>query len=396
MNIVSNFKLLLKKVMNFFTNGRNSTNLTNGNQIVPKVEKKEISKESKKIVTNSNNGKTVISKSKHQMTECDKDKNTIYKQKTPVLETSKPYTIQAIPFLKTDIIIDYSRVYKVNYSISDSDGERYPIVRVPKKGCEIKLPVKGRSGKRGVCEQKLCDTIYSLGLKCFYDCFSLFVGSYTVAYEPDLVYIDLSKSIFIDIEIDEPYAGWERMPIHYKTPGGTIDDKRNDCFTERGWTVIRFTEKQVYMHPKSCLKYVYQQLAKINPSISIPSCFNNVDDLGKDNMWTEEEAKRKIEQKEREKMLGISEFIMPNEHDKANPVKDYPEGKKIEASIIRKKQSLKHINDVSYIKQKPSISTHPEIESDKKRQTEALQYELPQRVTTKSSFKTTPSSRGYA
>jgi len=316
----------------------------------------------------------------------------------------KPHTIQTISFLKSKLSLDYDRIYTVMYSIQNSIGSKFPIIRAPKKGCEIKLPVSGRGGKRGVCEQLLCEKIETLELSCFYDDISLFVGSNTNPYEPDLAYIEAQKGVFIDVEIDEAYSGWERVPIHYKTNHGTKDDRRNDYFTERGWTVIRFSEKQVKEQPVSCLKRIYQLLHSMNASIIIPQCLINESDITLDEMWTESEAQRREQKNEREKMLGIDKFIPPTEETHTS-IKDYPHGREIEKDIYERNRQQRNVSQ-------PVIPTigfqqgHHGLKaptrfplptnSDEQRRREAEQYEHPQQITTQSKPKTTPSSRGYA
>lgn len=312
----------------------------------------------------------------------------------------KPYTIQIIPFLKSKLSLDYDRIYTVMYSIQNSVGSEFPIIRAPKKGCEIKLPVLGRRGRRGVCEQLLCEKIETSKLSCFYDDISLFVGNNTNPYEPDLAYIEAQKGIFIDVEVDEPYSGWERKPIHYKTNYGTIDDKRNDYFTERGWTVIRFSEKQVKEQPLSCLKRIYQLLHTMNTSIIIPQCLIDESDITLDEMWTESEAQRREQKNEREKMLGIDKFISPTDETHTS-IKDYSHGRKIEKDIYERNSQQRIVSRPVEIKQEhnelkvPTRSPFP-TNSDEQRRREAEQYEHPQQITTQSKPKTTPSSRGYA
>lgn len=111
------------------------------------------------------------------------------------------------------------------------------------------MPVRGRCGKRGVCEQKLCEEIEKLNLFGFYDNLSLFVIDRCSRYEPDLAYIDAKKGIFIDIEIDEPYSGLERKPIHYTIGDYTVDDKRNDYLpSEAGLLYVFLRHKYINNH----------------------------------------------------------------------------------------------------------------------------------------------------
>lgn len=320
------------------------------------------------------------------------DEGNKSKGKHPIV--SKTYTVKTCPFLTSNLKLDCEATYKVQYSVSDSIDAKFPIIRAPNRGCEIKLPVHSRSGKRGVSEEKLCAIIKELKLLNFYDDLSLFVGDYSNPYEPDITYINAQKGIFIDVEIDEPYSGWERKPIHYKTKDGTIDDLRNLYFTERGWAVIRFSEKQVYEHPKSCLKRVYQLLCKMDATITMPQCLATESDISLEDMWTEEQAKRKGQNKEREKMLDIDKFSMPIEGPH-KILEDYPKGKILEKKIKKAKVIVNPL-PTSPKYNPPPLTIGSSYNPDTQRRIEAEQYEHPQQIVTQSSPKTTPSSRGYA
>lgn len=250
------------------------------------------------------------------------------------IKKEEPYSVKLIPLLKADLNIlniDYSQQYVVNYDLVSLGKLEYPYLVAPEKGTWIKLPIQGRNGRRGFCEEKLANVINECHLKGFRDNLSLFADG--CPYEPDFAYIDVEKGIFIDIEVDEPYSGWEKTPIHYRIENSTNDGKRNESFTERGWIVLRFSEKQVFEQTMSCLKYLYQQICRIDNSMAIPSSLASVPDLKVDSMWTKAEAFRMIQNKTREKMLGISEFIMPSGNSVTSNLIDYEEAGKIENAI---------------------------------------------------------------
>lgn len=246
----------------------------------------------------------------------------------------EPYSVKLIPLLKADLNIlniDYSLQYVVNYDLVSSGNLEYPYLVAPEKGTWIKLPIQGRNGRRGFCEEKLANVINEYHLKGFRDNLSLFADG--CPYEPDFAYIDVEKGIFIDIEVDEPYSGWEKTPIHYRIGNRTNDGKRNERFTERGWIVLRFSEKQVFEQTMSCLKYLYQQICRIDTSMAIPSSLDSVPDLKVDSMWTKADAFQMIQNKTREKMLGISEFIMPSGNSVTSNLIDYEKAGRIEDAI---------------------------------------------------------------
>lgn len=88
-------------------------------------------------------------------------------------------------------------------------------------------------------------------------------------YIPDFVLCFEDDSIIIDVEIDEPYVASSHEPIHYlkdlnekkrrysrnfvDTDFRHVDELRDAFFLEKGWIVIRFTEKQVIYQPWICL-----------------------------------------------------------------------------------------------------------------------------------------------
>ena len=301
------------------------------------------------------------------------------------------YLILCIPFLENkELNIDYKKRIFVKYSISNSIEQTFPIIRAPKKGTEIKYPVVGRNGNRGFSEQSFCNEIKKCHLEHnFYDNLSLFCGYMTFPYEPDLAYIDIEKGIFLDIEIDEPYIGWERSPIHYKTNEGTIDDIRNKHFTDRGWCVIRFSEKQIQEQPLSCLKEIFNLLHSMDASIVIPNKLSNADELKKDEWWSKGDAENKAKRREREKYLHISKFIMPIK-ERIISVKDYEEGKLLETRIIRKPESVNNL--VPKVVITPPISENKPVQLSQK----DTDIQSNDKITTNKTTSNTPSSRGYA
>lgn len=248
---------------------------------------------------------------------------------------AQPYTVVSVPFLSDVFDIDYTKKVYFKYDLNASKELKYPLMRTPQKDTEIKLPVHGRSGKRGFSEHTLCNAIKKYGLEKFYDNLTVFAEG--CHFEPDLAYIDADKGIFIDIEIDEPYAGYERKPIHYKiNNNATVDDRRNKHFTDRGWIVIRFSEKQIVEQCGSCLKYIYNVIRKMDSSSAIPKSLVCFSDLKEETMWTKDDAQWKKNNKEREKMLKISEFICSSKVLTQVEVTDYKGSEVIERNVKRK------------------------------------------------------------
>ena len=184
--------------------------------------------------------------------------------------------------------IDRRRQYFVGFDIPSGDATVYPQVIMPKKGTLIKLPTKGRgkNTKKGPGEGYLCWQVLRHHLKGFYDNVAVSVGGHR--YVPDLAYIDEEHGIFIDIENDEPYVMSSRIPTHYTGK----DDDRNRAFTEAGWIVVRFSERQDFNNAAGSLKFVYDLIKKINPTSSLPSCLQNIRPVELESRWSYDHARQ--------------------------------------------------------------------------------------------------------
>jgi hypothetical protein len=244
---------------------------------------------------------------------------------------------QQYPIINKDPLIDYSKEIRVNYDAKslESNSLCYPFVKVPENGTVIKYPVKGKNARRGMVEGSFCrDFLDKYFRGSVYDNLSLFIG--TTPYEPDISYIDCKhKNLFIDIEIDEPYDGVDRKPIHYIELGKSIDDNRNKSFTNRGWMVIRFSEKQIKENPSGCCRFIFDRIKKLDPHFSIPVELDTVKQVNTEKMWKKEEAIQMEKSKLREKYLGI-EKINRSETPRNYNIKDYAGGEKIDAKLKEK------------------------------------------------------------
>jgi hypothetical protein len=107
-------------------------------------------------------------------------------------------------------------------------------------------------------------------------------------YSPDFVYIDRSLSLYIDIEIDEPYYHNTGQPTHFV--GATKDINRNNHFLAKNWLVIRFAEEEIARCPKSCCKAIAQIIAEVIGDDLELRQFSGIDDLPTRKQWTEAEA----------------------------------------------------------------------------------------------------------
>lgn len=103
-------------------------------------------------------------------------------------------------------------------------------------------------------------------------------------YEPDISIIEVNNKfgIRVDVEIDEPYSGLEKTPIHYV---GCGDEFRDKNLANHGWIVIRFSEKQIHNEPSKCINYIRHIMSLIDKDIVSINDFPTPD-----KRWTEIEA----------------------------------------------------------------------------------------------------------
>ncbi len=122
----------------------------------------------------------------------------------------------------------------------------------------------------------------------------------THPFEPDIAIVETSGTLGlrIDIEIDEPYGGYDKTPIHYV---GCGDEFRDRNLANLGWLVVRFSEKQIFEEPDNCIYYLLQLLNQIDPDFTI-SCQGT--SPTSDKCWTEVEARIMAIQRFREKLLN--------------------------------------------------------------------------------------------
>jgi hypothetical protein len=176
----------------------------------------------------------------------------------------------------------------------------YPVVKMPKENSFLKLPRKGRALGKGYKENDLCNAILAQipEVEVQVDV-HMVIPFYNKPYEPDIVLIDKALNLYIDVEIDEPYDGYYRFPRHEIDK----DEIRDLFFTESGWVVIRFTERQVHLQKKECIAYIKDVLNSIyNFKLEETSNCNS------ESQWDYQQAVRWEKEHYREKYLGIEAF----------------------------------------------------------------------------------------
>ena len=234
-----------------------------------------------------------------------KQEKVIPKVKTvEVKPKAKPKPEEQLPEAKVETTKSKNEIDSVNYDISKvSTTNSYPVFRFPKKGTVVRSFRFGNTKRRGVKEESFQKSIEQYFGKTFTVLGNarLNTGKETRPFEPDIAIIDKSNTnLRIDIEIDEPYAGITRQPTHCKGE----DVYRDTYFVDRGWIVIRFSEYQVHLQEKDCLRYIAETIKSAIPNYEIPSQLLNQPSLQVEKLWDIVQAQKWEKAKYREQYLN--------------------------------------------------------------------------------------------
>lgn len=201
---------------------------------------------------------------------------------------------------------DLRILFAPNSYFAQTEQYLYPVVKMPKQNAVLKLPRAGRSNQRGYTENGFFNQLklYISDLEITNNV-HLVIPNFKKPYEPDIVLFDKNLNLYIDIEIDEPYDGYYRYPTHYINPEDEAkqDNIRDLFFTESGWILIRFTEKQIHCQPFDCIDYIKNVLNSIyNRKFVIGAACQ------RENQWDYNQCIQWQKAYYREKYLGIERF----------------------------------------------------------------------------------------
>ena len=181
----------------------------------------------------------------------------------------------------------------------------YPMISWPAKGSETAPLQHGRSEIHGYSDNYFWKVLNESDLRdLLHRDFHLEVPCRAIPYEPAIALVDADSGICVDVEIDAPYHGWYRFPMHY-TEGkdGVRDCYFNDC----GWTVVRFTERQVREQSGACVELLRQVVAKLRKETETVGV-----QLVPEKRWTQREAVAMEKNLVREKYLQMQSFVQPD------------------------------------------------------------------------------------
>ena len=188
-------------------------------------------------------------------------------------------------------IIPEQKIFQTNYLVPNvkQDEGYYCFILFPETGTTVFPYRRRRIEKRGYSETGF-ETMLRVSLANFVNYkvlgdVSILPVEETHPYEPDIAIIEKEDhlGIRIDIEIDEPYTGYEQKAIHYI---GCGDEYRDANMCNLGWIVIRFSEKQVYTEADKCIGYIMYIMSQIDSSLP---CSTFVSPQA-DKKWTSTEA----------------------------------------------------------------------------------------------------------
>jgi hypothetical protein len=224
-------------------------------------------------------------------------------QERPIQEFTKQIIKSEPNQEQTD---DLRILFNPNSHFAQEEQYIYPVVKMPRQNSSLKLPRAGRSNQKGYKENDFYNQLkqYIADIEIANNV-HMVIPNFNKPYEPDIVLFDKSLNLYIDIEIDEPYDGYYRYPTHYTNPEDELkqDNIRDLFFTESGWVVIRFTEKQVHCQAYECIYYIKNVLHSIyNRTFSIEVKCET------ENQWDYNQCIQWQKFYYRERYLGIDRF----------------------------------------------------------------------------------------
>lgn len=224
--------------------------------------------------------------------ESVKKTDSVLKREQPIsIEYEVQSEIKVINDRYQHGIIPEQKIIQTNYSVPNVKKKEgyYCFTLFPKTGTTVFPYRRRRIEKRGYTEtgfekKLIAGLVDFMNYKVLGDVCILPVED-THPYEPDIAIIEKENhlGIRIDIEIDEPYTGYEQKAIHFI---GCGDEYRDANLCNLGWIVIRFSEKQVYTEAEKCIDYIKYILSLIDNTLP----HSNFVSPQEDKKWTSAEA----------------------------------------------------------------------------------------------------------
>lgn len=245
--------------------------------------------------------------------------------------------------------IEYDGEVSVDKYLGELDHLIFPALKTPKLGTPIlKYQNIDRGPITGITEplllqelRKLCNTNPELTI---IENVAIPIKGWDKPYIPDFVLYQARNSLYIDIEIDEPYDIKSRKPIHFI---GGNDVNRDNYLIRNGWVVIRYSEKQICNKLEEVIKDLQSKICWLEDANFCSSS------LSTENRWTYNEAENYAKENFREQYLGIDimqhgDSIKESDHDELNTqVHQYEIEQSQENLCVHAKDSI--TNQIDYI-----------------------------------------------
>lgn len=188
-----------------------------------------------------------------------------------------------------------------------SDTSQYPYILHPKKGSSPTKPDEGRLRINEHFEKDLYNRIARINTKFkISNAFSLTAVGKAMPFEIPITVFDDETGTYIAVELDVPYHGYYRFPMHY----GESNAIKDKFLTDNGWHVLHFSEKQVADNPDGCAEFVMALASKLTGG----EC--NTTGIARENRWDIRKAIEWEKDFYREKYLKISMFQRPEYLDR--------------------------------------------------------------------------------
>ncbi|TRW25351.1 hypothetical protein FMM05_08590 [Flavobacterium zepuense] len=165
-------------------------------------------------------------------------------------------------------------------------------------------------------------------------------------YQPDYIFYYEEYNLYIDIEIDEPYALSNKKPIHLN------DDKRNDYFLDKGWGVIRFAEIQVTKYPELCCKIISEYIRNITDENIWIEGFHELKSLETIAAWNFDDANEMASKSYRQTYLQFLKKI-DEKHPSVSIIAD---GIYLNQQILETKVVLAEVEEIERFNESAKIS----------------------------------------
>lgn len=214
-----------------------------------------------------------------------------------------------------------------------SSHDKYPILRIPERGTIVRSSRSGGASSRGPKEKIFEQAI----IKHFGEFYTVSgqtrinTGSLNKPFELDISLINkIDDQICINVEIDEPYKPFARTVMHCKGD----DVLRDEYFTDRGWVVLRFSERQLHSDQDGCLKCIAEVLNLIDTDFKMPESLKSLDIVQSDACWSIFQAQRWEKESERELYLDMT--FVPEKQESFVPERTLNANEQDEEALVRR------------------------------------------------------------